>query len=75
VGLRTPNQYIASVDAEVDELNELNELIWGAAVARAVGLRVPVITKSFNGYEASLGSRIQVIYMLREADDSSDIYG
>ena len=60
MGLRTPNQYISSVDTEINELNELNEMIWDTAVARAVGLRVSAIAKSFNGSEARLGSRIQV---------------
>jgi hypothetical protein len=57
VGLRTPNQYISSVETEVDEFNEL---ISGAAVARAVGLRVSIIAKSFTVSEASLGSRIEL---------------
>jgi len=41
VGLLTPNQYFSSVEPEVDEFNDL---ISKTAVARAVELRVSVIT-------------------------------
>lgn len=58
-------QYSSSVDTEVDEFDKL---ISGTAVARVVGLRLSVITKSFNMSEARVNSWIQEVFLNSEGD-------